>query len=79
MKKGESKEEGVLTAIESTKSIGLYKVQGEAVQAVIGGIFHQFVSQHFRLFFFFATPGSSPRSPVTLSCSFPPARICFRS
>jgi hypothetical protein len=26
-----------------THSIGLHKVQGEAVQAVIGGIFHQFV------------------------------------
>lgn len=25
------------------QSVGLHKVQGEAVQAVMGGIFHQFV------------------------------------
>jgi hypothetical protein len=26
------------------KSVGLYKVMGEAVQAIVGGAYHQFVS-----------------------------------
>jgi hypothetical protein len=30
---------------ELLKSVGLYKVQGEAVSAVMGGIFYQFVRQ----------------------------------
>jgi hypothetical protein len=25
------------------KSVGLYKVMGDAVQAVVGGVYHQFV------------------------------------
>ena len=30
--------------VGALRSVGLYKVQGETVQAVMGGIFHQFVS-----------------------------------
>lgn len=29
---------------EASRSIGLYKVEGTAVEAVVGGVFHQFVS-----------------------------------
>ena len=29
---------------EATRSIGLYKVEGMAVEALVGGVFHQFVS-----------------------------------
>lgn len=29
---------------EATRSIGLYKVEGIAVEALVGGVFHQFVS-----------------------------------
>ena len=29
---------------EATRSIGLYKVEGTAVEALVGGVFHQFVS-----------------------------------
>ena len=29
---------------KTTRSVGLYKVQGNAVEAVVGGIYHQFVS-----------------------------------
>jgi hypothetical protein len=29
------------------RSVGLYKVMGEAVQAVVGGAYHQFVSFQF--------------------------------
>lgn len=32
-----------------TKSVGLYKVMGEAVQAVVGGVYHQFVRSHLAL------------------------------
>lgn len=31
------------------KSVGLYKVMGEAVQAVVGGVYHQFVRAQLRL------------------------------
>ena len=27
------------------RGVGLYKVMGEAVQAVVGGVYHQFVSR----------------------------------
>lgn len=32
---------------EATRSIGLYKVEGTAVEALVGGVFHQFVSLGF--------------------------------
>ena len=31
------------------KSVGLYKVMGEAVQAMVGGVYHQFVRAQFEL------------------------------
>jgi hypothetical protein len=34
---------------EMLKSVGLYKVQGEAVSAVMGGIFYQFVGRSLSL------------------------------
>ena len=34
----------VLLGKEATRSIGLYKVEGTAVEALVGGVFHQFVS-----------------------------------
>lgn len=33
---------------EASRSIGLYKVEGTAVEALVGGVFHQFVSRTFR-------------------------------
>ena len=36
--------------VDVRRQVGLYKVQGEAVEAIIGGIYFQFVSQC--LFFF---------------------------
>lgn len=38
------KPEGIEKSKAMLRSVGLYKVQGDAVQAVMGGIFHQFVS-----------------------------------
>lgn len=53
------KHERLQTGVDQTallKSVGLYKVQGEAVAAVIGGIFHQFVSRLFLVLFFHKHP-----------------------
>ena len=38
--------------VDIRRQVGLYKVQGEAVQAIIGGIYFQFVSECF--FFLFS-------------------------
>lgn len=32
---------------DAIRSVGLYKVEGTTVQAVVGGVFHQFVSANF--------------------------------
>lgn len=43
---------------ELLKSVGLYKVQGDAVSAVMGGIFYQFVSRFFVFLSFIFSAGS---------------------
>lgn len=44
---GDSNLKAVLEKLgpDTGRSIGLYKVQGTAVEAIVGGVFHQFVSQ----------------------------------
>lgn len=43
------------TEVDIRRQVGLYKVQGETVEAILGGIYFQFVSKCFYLFFFWST------------------------
>ena len=40
--------------VDIRRQVGLYKVQGEAVEAILGGIYIQFVSLFFSFFLFFS-------------------------
>jgi hypothetical protein len=70
---------------ELLKSVGLYKVQGDAVSAVMGGIFYQFVRQfcifHSRLILFSAGHHIRDVSLPVVPCSQPSRPsvtfICF--
>ena len=46
---------------EASRSIGLYKVQGTAVEAVVGGVFHQFVSGRIHISSTLSPPWSPSR------------------
>ena len=70
--KGTEKDAELTLALQAhpmlLKSVGLYKVMGEAVQAIVGGTYHQFVSTSYAFLglhaYFFMLSGSFGSSPV---------------